>query len=83
MESQTRKASVFSTYEDDIKKMYKTEEERDRVRRILREAEEQSGEKEIKVVRKETPLKKLFLRWFIKIKYGVHFSKPFYPLRLA
>ncbi len=83
MESKKEKASVFCTYEDDIKRLYKTEEERERVIKILREAEEQSEKKEIKQVRKHKPVRKFFLRLMIKMRYGIHWSKPFYPFRLA
>lgn len=80
---QEEKISVFSTYEDDINKLYETMEERERVRKILKEAEEQSKRKEIIRVRELKPFRKFLLRWIVKSKYGIHWSKPFYPLRLA
>ncbi len=83
MSRQGPKDSVFVTYEDDIKKLYKTEEEREKVRKILKETVNQSNRKEILSIREVKPLKKFISRWKLRFVYGVHWKKPFYPFRLA
>lgn len=76
------KASVFSTIEDDIAQITKTPEEADRIRKKIEEAEEQSRRKQVIITRKYSPLKKFIALWRIRFKYGLHWRKPFYPVRI-
>jgi len=69
--------------EDEIKALYKTSQEVEHVKLLLREAEEQTKRKEIKITRKIRPLHKFAAKLKTVFKYGLHWSKPFYPLRLA
>ncbi len=82
-EKQINKESVFVTYEDDIQKMWKTEAEREHVRSLLRAAQEESDNRTINVTRPVEPLRKKWAGMMILLKYGIHWRKPFYPLRLV
>ncbi len=77
------KVSVFSTMEDDIKAVCRTPEEEERVRKILLEAQEQTKKRGIRVTRKVRSIKKFLVAIKIAFKYGIHWSKPLYPFRLA
>lgn len=72
----------FDMARHDIKRLYKTPEEIDRVTGIFDAAYEQSRKKEIKIIRKPNRIKNFLVRWKIRFKYGIHWSKPFYPFRL-
>ncbi|SDT85578.1 radical SAM/SPASM domain-containing protein [Desulfobacula phenolica] len=78
----SHKDSVFITYEDDIKKMYPTKEEQEKVLYILYKAKEESEKKAIKRIREVKPFSIFIKRLGVKIKYGIHWKKPFYPFRL-
>ncbi len=78
-----QKPSAFCTKEDDIKAITKTQEEANKVRKLLDEAEEQSRKKEIRVTRKGNRFVKHITLFRIYFKYGIHWRKPLYPIRLA
>lgn len=86
MELQRPSDTVFVTYEQDIKRLFKPDEQ-ERVRELLREAERQSNER--KVIRVREPMskwKKGIKNFQWKWKYGVHWKGTLgigYPLRLA
>lgn len=82
-DKQEDKDRISDLTKEEIKAIYKTPQEFGRVVSLLKEAEEQSRRKEIKVTRKVRPLHKFLTKWEIMFKYGIHWSKPFYPLRLA
>lgn len=82
METKGLKAPIFNTMEDDIKAITDTPEEAARVRKILEEAAEQSRAKRIKITRKLNPLRKFLTLIRLRFRYGIHWSKPFYPFRL-
>jgi MoaA/NifB/PqqE/SkfB family radical SAM enzyme len=68
---------------EQISEIAKTPEEVAKIEQMLRIAEEQSRRKEIKVTSKKHPLKKFFTLWKMRFRYGIHWSKPLYPFRLA
>jgi hypothetical protein len=74
---------ISGVTEEEIKEVFKTPHEIERTKKIIRQAEEESLKKEIKITRKVRPLynKISRLRWMFH--YGIHWSKPFYPFRLA
>ncbi len=74
---------ISGVTEEEIREVFKTPEEVERTIKILRQAEEESVKKEIKITRKVRPTynKLSRLRWMFH--YGIHWSKPFYPFRLA
>lgn len=76
------KASIFTTMTEDIESVFKTEEEKEKVRKMLKEAEEQSAGKQIKAIRKHDPLKKFLNLWWMRLRYGLHLSKPGYVWRI-
>jgi len=80
--SSADRISVFSTIEDDIAKIAKTREEAERIRKKLKEAEEQTKRKQVIITRKYNPVKKFLTLWHIRFKYGIHWRKPFYPFRI-
>ena len=82
MESVKEKAFVFDTMEEDITASTSTPDEAARARKILLEAAEQTRKKEIKITRKVEPFKKLLTLIRLRFRYGVHWKKPFYPIRL-
>lgn len=73
---------IFKSFYENVKTMYQTPEEMDRVNQILRVAEEQSLKKEIRLTRKPNVLRKMLVRWDVRFRYGIHWAKPFYPVRL-
>ncbi len=74
---------ISDVTEQEIREVFKAPEEIERAKMILRQAEEESLKKEIIITRKVRPLynKLSKLRWMFY--YGIHWSKPFYPFRLA
>jgi len=74
--------SFFEASKHDILALYKTRDEIERVKRIFDSAEEQSRKKEIRQIRKPNRLKRFWARWHIRIKYGIHWKKKFYFVRL-
>ncbi len=72
----------FDLARNDIKRLYKTQDEIDRVTEIFDDAHEQSRNKKIKIIRKPNSLKNFLVRWKIRFKYGIHWNKPLYPFRL-
>ena len=82
MNSMIEKTTVCDTSIDDIEKLYRTPEEVARVIRILQEAEDQAYKKNIKRLREPNGLKKIVVRWKMRLRYGIHWSKPLYPFRL-
>ena len=82
MNIKQKKIEIAESIIDDITKLYKTSSEINRVISILENAEIQSSKKQIIRVRKPNPIKKFFARWYIRFKYGIHWAKPFYPLRV-
>ena len=77
------KSSVISTMRDQIREIAKTPEAVARIEQMLLMAEDQSRQKEIKTTRKPKPVKRFFALWKMRFKYGIHWSKPLYPFRLA
>jgi len=72
----------FDLARNDIKRLYKTQDEIDRVTEIFDDAYEQSRNKKIKIIRKPNSIKNFLVRWKIRFKYGIHWNKPLYPFRL-
>ncbi len=66
----------------DIDKFYPDPEENKRVKALLEKSEEQTQKKQIQSIRRPAPVKNFLARWEVRFKYGIHWSKPFYPLRL-
>ncbi|MCP4764543.1 MAG: radical SAM protein [archaeon] len=83
MSSLNKKKSIFDIFHNEIEKQYKSSLEKEAVMQLLKKEHEQSLQQKIITIRKIKPLKKILTRWFIKIKYGIHWAKPFYPVRLA
>ena len=75
--------SVINTMRDQISEIAKTEDEVSKVEDMLKNAEEQSRRKKIIAARKVQPLKKAITLWRMRLRYGIHWSKPLYPFRLA
>jgi len=80
--SDKEKVSVFSTMEADIAATTRTPEEAERVRALMKEAEQQSREKKIRTDRKPNLWKKHLILFKIYWIYGIHWRKPLYPFRL-
>ena len=76
-------SSVLEAMRGDINRVFKDPDERVRVEQMLREAEEQTRNREVVHTRREQPFKKFLTLWRIRFHYGIHWSKPFYPFRLA
>ena len=74
---------LFATMRAQVEEISRSAAETAKILALLQEAEEQSQRKEIKVTRKSQPLKKFMATWRNRFHYGVHWSKPLYPLRLA
>ncbi len=78
------KSNVFTTMEDDIRAVARTDEEAARIRAVLETARQESMEKRI---RHRKPVPGLLARHAALLRiywvYGVHWKKPFYPFRLA
>ncbi|MBU1863834.1 MAG: radical SAM protein [Candidatus Omnitrophica bacterium] len=79
----TEKKSVITTMREQINEIAKTPEEVKKSEGMLRVAEEQSRRKKINVTVQKKSLKKFVVLWKNRFKYGVHWSKPWYPFRLA
>ena len=82
MKANTEKNHISPFLLKQIKALYKTPEEIERVKNILIEAQKESLEKSIRTTRKQRPLLKLLVKMKIMFKYGIHWSKPLYPFRL-
>ena len=68
--------------DDLINKIYGNIHEAERVKRLLRKAEEESSQKKIRPLRKVRPLYNKWVFFKIMYRYGIHWSKPIYPFRL-
>ena len=77
------KQSLINTMRDQISEIAKTPDEVAKVEEMLKNAEDQSRRKEIIITRKKQPLKKFIILWRMRLRYGIHWSKPLYPFRLA
>jgi len=77
------KAPLFATMEEDIQSVFKTEAEREKVRKLLAGAEEQSRRKDIRATRKYDPFKKFLHLWGMRLRYGLHLKKPGYFWRIV
>lgn len=73
---------LYESFKQDIDRMYPEPSERHKVIAILQDAEEQTLNKTVKITRKSNKIRKYWARWYIRLKYGLHLKKPFYPLRL-
>ena len=67
---------------DDIRQLYKTPMEIERVTKIIEDATMESLKKKIQVIREKSGTKRFLAKWYIRFKYGLHWSKPFYPVRV-
>ena len=74
--------SYFESVRDDIIQLYKSAEEVERVKKIFDETEEQSKNKKILQIRKPSRIKRILARWSIRLKYGIHWKKKFFVIRL-
>ena len=83
MVSDREENSVSGVTGSELKRMYRMPQELENVKRLLQEAEEQSKRKEIKIIREVRPLRNKLIKWKIMFYYGIHWSKPFYPVRIA
>jgi len=75
--------SLIETMRDQINEIAKSPEEVNKIEDMLKVAEEQSELKKIRTTREKQSLKKAITLWKIRFRYGIHWSKPFYPFRLA
>ncbi len=73
---------INSTIQRQIDEIATTSSERAEAERILLSAFQQSQLKEIKINKKTKPLKKFFVLWKIRFKYGIHWRKPLYLFRI-
>ena len=78
-----QKKSIIETMRKQVHEVARTPDEAARMEELLREADEQSRKKEIRRVREPDKLQRFLTVWRIRFHYGIHWSKPFYPLRLA
>lgn len=71
--------------EEDLRKIYKDDGEQkiEKLVAILRQAEEETARQEIKVTREIKPFRNRWIKFKIALHYGIHWSKPFYPFRIA
>ncbi len=84
MLTETKKTSVIHTMQKQIKEISKTPQEALRIESLLKEAFQQSKNRVIHDhIRKNRPLKRFLTLWKIRFIYGIHWSKPLYPFRLA
>ena len=81
-----QKPNTTGTYFESVKKdiidLYRIPDEIERVRKIFNDAEIQTREKMIVRLRKPNRLKKFRVRWGIRIKYGIHWKKKYFVVRL-
>ncbi|MBF0138158.1 MAG: radical SAM protein [Magnetococcales bacterium] len=75
--------SVLDAMRLDVDKVFKEPADRVRVLEMLKKAKEETAKRQIIHVRQEEPLNKFLTLWRIRFRYGIHWSKPFYPFRLA
>ncbi|MEO5370886.1 MAG: radical SAM protein [Magnetococcus sp. DMHC-1] len=75
--------SVLDAMRLDVDKVFKEPADRVRVLEMLKKAKEETAKRQIIRVRQEEPLNKFLTLWRIRFRYGIHWSKPFYPFRLA
>lgn len=83
MTDHTKENIIWGIQEAELKAIYKTPEEFEHVKGLLKKAEEESEKKEVKVIRKVRPILNKIIKVKIMLKYGIHWSKPFYPFRVA
>ena len=80
----TEKKSLFDAFQTDIVSLYKIPEEIERVKKIFENAESQTRRKDIlRTDNKTNRLKKAFIHWKIRFKYGIHWRKKFFFLRVT
>jgi len=77
------KTSVFDKMLDQINEIFPDGKEARQVEKMLLEAEKQSRLKEIKITCRKKPYKKKTTLLKMRLYYGIHWKKPFYPFRLA
>jgi len=65
-----------------IESLYKIPEDIERVKGIIIKAQEETNARHIAVAKKIKSPFKLMVKFKIMLKYGIHWSKPFYPFRL-
>lgn len=80
--SSRNKVSVFVSMEDDIRKVYPDPVDQERVKKMLKEAEDQSKARRVLVTRKVEPLRKFIVLWAMRFKYGLHLRKAGYLFRI-
>lgn len=77
-----KKTKKFKIPLDEVRKIYPDPDDFARVITILEDAENQSERKEIPSSVKVNSLKRFLAKWHIRFRYGIHWKKPLYPLRL-
>ena len=65
-----------------IQEIYQNPSDADRVKMLVRKAEEESRLKEIRPLKKVRPLYNKWVFFKIMYRYGIHWAKPIYPFRL-
>ncbi len=83
MNTKIKKDTILGITLDELRTIYKDEKEVGRVKNLLLEAEQETKEKNIIILRKERPLYKKYVALKNTVYYGIHWSKPFYPLRVG
>lgn len=83
MENKTTIHPLCDQFARDIEHLWKTPEERRRATELVTTMQEQSRERKIIQIRYPSDLKRFYGKWYIRFKYGIHWRKPLYPLRLA
>jgi len=77
-----KNSNIFSSMRNEIKEIFTSNEEIEKVLELLKIAEEESNKKEIVLTRNPNNFHKIFTLWRNRFHYGIHWKKPLYPLRV-
>ncbi len=80
---ENKRSSIIETMRQQISEVAKSPKEVARIETMLTKADEQSSKKELNIIRKAASFKRFFTLWRMRLHYGIHWRKPFYPFRLA
>ncbi|MBF8273155.1 MAG: Antilisterial bacteriocin subtilosin biosynthesis protein AlbA [Magnetococcales bacterium] len=75
-------SSVIEAMRGDVERVFKNPEEQKKVYKMLADADAQSKARKIIHTKSEEPFKKFITLWKIRFKYGIHWGKRFYVMRL-
>ncbi|MBM3294938.1 MAG: radical SAM protein [Candidatus Aminicenantes bacterium] len=81
--SPTARLPYYEALVQDIPLLYKTPEEIAEAERVVAEAEAQTRRRDIIRLRKPRRIRRIAVRWLVRLRYGFHLRKGTYNLRVA